>query len=161
MPTKKTTAKTKVKTTSKKVAPKKKIVKTSSVKKVVPKKVMHKKVSAKSRALAATKTTAHAEKTGHKKESGLKRGVYMALSILLGLLLGTFVSLFMELVYMHEAARANIQLTTHYFLGMASYLPNFAQPLFLFCGLVFGIWLGFWGWNMVYVQRRHRMFRKA
>lgn len=141
-----------------KLVTKKKTV--SKAKPVVAKKVAAKKVSQKSKVIPALKKIVEAKKISHKRESRLKRMAYMTMSVLLGLLLGTFMSLFLELVYVRRAPMMGSSLQTHYFLGLASYLPYFVQPMFLLIGLIFGVWLGFWGWKMVYIERRHRMYQK-
>ena len=133
-------------------------MKASTPKKTV--KVASKKVVRKSKTISAAKRNIEVKKTGYKKEPTIKRVLYMTLSVILGLLLGIFVHLFVELVYMKSIIDNDGILKLNFFLGSPSFLPAIFQPFFLLCGLIFGVWLGFWGWNLVYVQRRHRMYRK-
>lgn len=165
---KKTTIVAKKKITGKSIAVKssakktKTAVKKAAIKKAAPaKKVAAKKTVAKHKTLSAPKKNVEAKRVGKSKLSSLKRATYMAFSIVLGLLLGTFVQLFLELVYMKKMMSSNVELQTNYFLGIPSFLPAIAEPFFLLAGLGFGIWLGFWGWRFVYVERRHRTTRIA
>lgn len=155
MKTKKTAPKkTKTAVVAKKPAAKSK---TSAVKKVV--KVAKKKVVKKNKTIPAVKKIVQAKKTGSKKEPTIKRVAYMVLSIFLGLLIGEFVHLFIELVYMKKIMAVGGVLKTSYFLGMASFLPMPVEPLFLLAGLLLGIWIGITGWRVVYIEHRHRIFQ--
>jgi hypothetical protein len=152
--------KTKVVAAKKVVAKTKKVLAAKKVVKVATKKAVAKKVK-KTKSMPSLKKGNVVEKISHKKESALKRFCYMTLAIILGLLLGTFVHLFVELAYFKKAQETGMDLPVNHFLGIYSFLPMPFVLMALLAGLVFGIWLGTWGWNMVYVQRRHRMFRKA
>ena len=139
-------------------ATKKSPIKSKSSKKIV--KVATKKISKKSKTISASRKFFEIKRSGRAKDMPIKRIAYMTLSIILGLLIGLFVKLFLELVYMKNAMAVGATLKTNYFLGSPSYLPQAVQPLLLMAGLLLGIWIGLWGWEMVYVQHRHRMFRK-
>lgn len=144
------------KPTSKKPAAKKTVTK---VKIATTKKMVARKAVQKTKTISALKKNVEAKKVSHRKHSAIKRTAYMSLSIILGLLVGSFVHLFVELVYMKKMMVENAVLETHYFLGLPSYLPLYSEPMFLLAGLAFGIWLGFWGWRFVYIERRHRTTR--
>lgn len=150
------------KKTVSKVSAKKIVKKTLTSKKTATsKKIQIKKVAAKShKTLSASKTIVEAKKVS-KGGYGLKRASYMFLSIILGILIGIFVHLFIELVYMKNMMASDLDLSPSYFLGMPSYLPSFAEPLFLLAGLILGIWVGKWGWKFAYIDRRHRSTRIA
>lgn len=127
-------------------------VKSKSVKKASPKK---------QHTISAVKKSVGAKKMGERKLSSIKRSIYMAFSIVLGLLIGTFVQLFVELVYMRKMMSVISSPQVHYFMGIPSYLPSIVQGFFLLAGLAFGIWLGFWGWRFVYIEKRHRSTRNC
>lgn len=162
METKKTSSKKIVAKKSVKVTPKKAVVKKAAIKKaVVLKKIIKKspvKKTSGARTMSSVKKVVEVKKTGH-KHSRTKRYSYMTLSIIFGLLLGTFVQAFVELVYMKKSLIDAGMMQTNYFMGMPSYLPMFASAIFILSGLAFGIWLGFWGWRFVYVEHRHRSHR--
>lgn len=149
---KKPTTKSKVVLASRKPAAKK--VEKKPTKKIVPTK-------RKLKTMASTKITKAAEKVSHKKESRIKKFAYMVLAVILGLLLGFFVQLFMELVYIKKTMDAGLQLQSSNLFGLNIYMPAPFAVSILLAGLIVGALIGRWGWNLVYVQRKHRMFRKA
>lgn len=89
-------------------------------------------------------------------EVSLKQFVYIALSVLVGLLAGTMLRFLAEMIYLKRAVAQGIVLEQDYFLGLESYLPVSFCAFFLFCGLAFGIFLGFWGWKKVYIEHKKR-----
>lgn len=138
-------------------------VKKMAVKKTVAKKVsttsLRKKPASKSKTISASKKSVHVVKRRSNGLPSFKRMTYMTFSIILGILLATFLHLFVELVYMRNVMVS--ELRTNYFMGMPSFLPMAVQPLFLIAGVAFGTWLGFWGWRFVYIEKRHRTTRNA
>lgn len=172
MKTKKEVAKKSIGVVKKKVATKKVIAKVAasktkavSVKKVAvkskpsAKKVSRISSSKKAKTISAAKKVTQVKKVGRNSLTLVKRFVYMGFSIILGLLIGTFVQLFLELIYMRRMMSVTNDLRVNYFMGMPTYLPVIVQQFFLLAGLAFGIWLGFWGWRFVYIERRHRSTR--
>lgn len=139
----------------------KKVAKKSTVSKAVAKKVPTRKKIQTTKALPAIKKNIQAKKADRRKIFGIKRSFYMTCSVLLGLLIGIFVYFFMELVYMKNMVASSQAMKMNYFLAMPTYLPGFAGPLALISGLLFGLWLGNWGWKHVYIDRKHRATRLA
>ncbi|EKD58241.1 MAG: hypothetical protein ACD_56C00167G0009 [uncultured bacterium] len=154
---KKVATKKSVKAPVKKVAAKKVAIKKAAVLTRTIEKSPAKKIS-KTKTMQSVKKVIEVKKTGH-KHSKVKRYSYMTLSIIFGLLLGTFVQAFVELVYMRKSLVDTGMMKTNYFMGFPSYLPVFASVMFILGGLSFGIWLGFWGWKYVYIEHRHRTRR--
>ncbi|MDD5396738.1 MAG: hypothetical protein PHW24_01615 [Candidatus Moranbacteria bacterium] len=148
-----------------KAAPKKKEVKkvaskvrtVSAVKKVVKKT----KVAAapKKRAVKKIKTMP-ALKLKVKKNQNFKRFTYMVLSLVLGTLIAGTALGFLEMVYIKNSLRMGGQPILHPFLGAQLFFFPAVYVLIFGAGLSFGAWLGFWGWRVVYVEHRHRMFQK-
>ena|GEM_PF-5247386 len=154
----------------KKVVPKKKVVAkirtVSSVKKVIKK---TKTAVAKKKVVRRIKTIA-APKVLHKKTSNkfsaakityrLKRLTYMILSVMLGLLIAGFLSGLLERTYLENNFNMEVLPTAYQFMGIDLFLAPIAYIVIFAAGFGFGTWIGFWGWRMVYIEHRHRMFKK-
>lgn len=158
-----------------KTAPKKKVIAkvrtVSAVKKVVKK---IKTADAPKRKIKKTKTIA-APIRSHKKSAilasliklgrteikfNLKRVTYMILALSVGILSAGFLLGLLEMVYLKNSLNAGVVPVAHKFLGMHLFLFPIVYVLIFGMGLLLGAWLGFWGWRVVYIERRHRMFRK-
>ncbi len=165
---------TKKKTLKKVEAPKKKAVKkpvktlaimkgTKKAEKkasvIIVKKTARKAAVKKTKTVAASKFSHKEEKCCLNREPAIKRFFYMTLAIIIGLLLGIAVNLFVELAYLQQKMIDGEAVRVYTLFGMNSYLPIVSQIFFLLSGLIFGVWLGMWGWRMVYIERRHRMFK--
>lgn len=155
----------------KKSAAKKKKPVASPKKKVVKKAarvILTKKKVAKSKTIASLKRFRGAKLSKpvssrilkEKKEPMIKRITYMALAIVLGLLIAVIADAFLEMVYLKNSLKMNIFPSAHGFLGFSFYLSLQAELTILLAGLCFGVWVGTWGWQTVYVERKHRIFRK-
>jgi uncharacterized membrane protein YdjX (TVP38/TMEM64 family) len=83
----------------------------------------------------------------------------MILSLTVGILSAGFVLGLMEMVYIKNTLKMGASPIVHQFLGMQLFLLPIIYILIFAAGLSFGTWLGFWGWRVVYVERRHRMYR--
>ena len=91
---------------------------------------------------------------GKGSKTSFKQFIYMTLSVLIGLLAGTMLRFLADIVYLKRSIARGIELEPSYFLGLESFIPASFWALLLFCGLAFGIFLGFWGWKAVYVEGR-------
>lgn len=171
MKTKKETSKKVIKKTTKKVAPKKKEtskVRTVSLIKKSPKET--KTATPKKRVIQAGKQKAKTIAASKKSESVARRNriiayrakrlLYMVLSITLGALIASFVLGFVELIYLKSIFRMGAVPVTHSFLGMQLFVEPIFFVLIFGAGVFSGVWLGFWGWRVVYIEKRHRMFQK-
>jgi hypothetical protein len=90
----------------------------------------------------------------------IKRSTYMLLALIVGILSAGFVIGLLEKIYIENSFKMGATPMTHQFLGMNLFLLPIAYILIFAAGLIFGTWLGFWGWRVVYIERRHRMFQK-
>lgn len=157
-----------------KAAPNKKVVAkvrtVSATKKVVKK---TKVVAAPKRTIKKTKTIASSKKihvnTLTNKASTkptrkimwrLKRITYMILALVVGALSAGILLGFIEKIYLKNILNIGRIPVAHQFLGMQLFLFPTVYVLIFGAGLCFGAWLGFWGWRVVYVEHRHRMFQK-
>ncbi|MDP3964863.1 MAG: hypothetical protein Q8Q20_04405 [bacterium] len=80
-----------------------------------------------------------------------KKKVYVAFSILLGILLSLLAHAGIEALYLGWAD-ANNQVVTWY--GGCSLHP-FIQAAIFVLGAVGGFFLGLWWWRIVYIEKRH------
>jgi hypothetical protein len=92
---------------------------------------------------------------------GVKRITYMVSAIVLGLMIGTIVQSFVELIFLKRNLLVGAVPEPHTFLGAVSFLPSYAGAFFMASGLCLGLSIGVWGWNVVYVQHKHRMFKNS
>lgn len=90
----------------------------------------------------------------------LKRVFYMFLSLVVGILSAGFVSGLLEKVYLEKILQEGGVPSSHMFFGTTLFLEPIAYVLIFGAGIAFGIWLGFWGWRVVYIEHRHRMYQK-
>lgn len=88
-----------------------------------------------------------------------KRVTYMLLALALGILIAGFVLGFLEMIYLKNSLKFGMIPLTHQFLGMQLFLLPAVYVLIFGAGVVFGTWLGFWGWRVVYIEHHHRIFR--
>lgn len=160
MPTKKTSS-----SKTKKAVPVKKAKRTITIKqtkKVAVAVKAAKKVTKKKTGKTKTVASAKAHKISlqnkpHKRRLSPKRVLYMFFSMTLGLLMGMIVYSFVEMIQLRNIAQSEI--SPAFYEGGGT----FSQPVilaFLFAGLLLGIRLGIWGWRTVYIEHRHRMFKK-
>ncbi|EKE19899.1 MAG: hypothetical protein ACD_8C00088G0001 [uncultured bacterium] len=171
MKIKKETSKKVVKKTTKNATPKKKVaskVRTVSLTKRVTKEI--KTATSKKRVIQAGKQKTRTIAAPKKSESlarrnriiayRAKRLLYMVLSVTLGALIASFVLGFIELIYLKSIFRMGAIPVTHSFLGMQLFVEPIFFVLIFGLGVALGVWLGFWGWRVVYIEKRHRMFQK-
>lgn len=145
---------------NKKTVATKKTIKKTAVKMPV-KKVVKKSVK-KTKTVASIKRhkVSLEKKSSRKKQVSPKRIAYMLLAIILGLLLGMIVYGFVEMIYLKNAYQSGIEPILYDTNGGSTFLPPVVKSSFMFVGLFFGVWLGFWGWRTVYIEHKHRIFKK-
>jgi hypothetical protein len=157
-----------------KVTPKKKVIArvrtVSAVKKVVkktktaaaPKKTIKKTKTMAAPKLLHAKTLASNSQARQKRiiMYRLKRLTYMIMALAVGILSAGFLLGLMERIYLENSFKLGTNPITHQFLGMQLFLLPVVYVLIFGAGIAFGAWLGFWGWRMVYIEHRHRMYRK-
>jgi hypothetical protein len=115
----------------------------------------------KTKTIAASKTGSALMRLARKEvRFNAKRITYMVLSLVVGFLSAGFVAGLLELVYLKNIYKLGIAPVTHNFLGLDLFLfPAFYLIIFG-AGILLGTWLGFWGWRVVYIEHKHRMFHK-
>ncbi|MEI7890996.1 MAG: hypothetical protein WCI36_03415 [bacterium] len=155
VPKKKVVSKVRTVTLTKKVVKK---TKTAPVAKAALKK--HKTIAA--IRIDSRKEVTSVFSTSEKRElrHSLKRWTYMVLALTVGILSAGFVTGILEKIYIENNLRMGHELLTHQFLGMSMFLLPVAYIVIFGIGICFGIWLGFWGWRVVYIEHNHRIFRK-
>ncbi|MDD4901380.1 MAG: hypothetical protein PHS62_04775 [Patescibacteria group bacterium] len=83
------------------------------------------------------------------KPTNLKKAVYLAASVILGLLLGLIAHAAIEMKYLALADSRGWAVNFYY--GCA--LPIWLQILIWLAGVVGGYFLGSWWWRKLYVER--------
>lgn len=86
----------------------------------------------------------------------MKQVIYKIIAVGIGLLLGSILHWLVETWWIGYALSHGVPLTLHHTFGSACFLPWYAESGFLAAGLVFGLFLGSWGWRVVYVEGRRR-----
>lgn len=100
-------------------------------------------------------------KLGRKEiKFNLKRVTYVVLSLVVGILISGFVVGLLEMIYLKNSLKLGVFPSSHEFLGMHLFLFPAVYVTMFVAGLVFGAWLGSWGWRVVYIEKRHRMFQR-
>ncbi len=90
----------------------------------------------------------------------MKRLSYMFLSLTLGILSAGFMVGLLEKIYIENSFKTGVVPDMHPFMGMQLFFLPIFYILIFGAGLILGAWLGFWGWRVVYIEHRHRMFQK-
>jgi hypothetical protein len=131
-----------------------------SAKKIAPKKVLlvkNKKKKPAKRVLLIEKEVAPSKhiqkKVGFKFP--VKKIAYILLATLGGLLIAITVNAFFEIILLKQFVEFGIAPMGYKYFGYTHFLPTFTEFLFLFFGLLAGMWLGILGWDLVYVQGKH------
>jgi hypothetical protein len=162
MKTKKTTASEKktavVSKKTKSKAATKRLKKISLVaKKAAPKKKVVKKIAGKTKTMASGKIhkVSIQKKASSKCKVSFKRVVYVLLSYVLGLLTGLTVYGLIEIIYLKNLEQSGMMPSLYEGFGVFSFFPPIAGISFLAAGLLFGAWVGSWGWRKVYAERKH------
>lgn len=170
MKTKKEISKRVVKKITKKVTPKKKetskVLTVASLKKNAKKtkmaaapKMIRQLADKKTKTIAAPMKLQSIARRNRIIAYRAKRLLYMVLSVTLGALIASFVLGFVELIYLRGVFRMGAIPVSHQFLGMNLFIEPTFFVLIFGLGVALGVWLGFWGWRVVYIEKRHRMFR--
>lgn len=95
------------------------------------------------------------------KQTKMKKGIYISLTIFLGLLLSFILHALAEVFYLNYAFANNLKIEASYFLGVGwCALPIWVQYTFPVLGIAGGYFLGKYWWNLVYVKKKHWRFRK-
>ncbi|HWQ60617.1 MAG TPA: hypothetical protein VN420_05750 [Candidatus Fimivivens sp.] len=84
----------------------------------------------------------------------MKQTIYKIIAVGIGLLLGSIAHWLVEAWWIGYALSHGVPLTLRHTLGSACYLPWYVEGGFLLGGLAFGLFLGSWGWRVVYVEKR-------
>lgn len=95
-----------------------------------------------------------------KSDVSFKRCFYMLLAIVLGILISMVTNSFLELIYLKRHIYSVNFPFSYDFAGFSFLLPIYVGAGLLMLGIIFGIWLGIWGWRTVYIEKNHRIFRK-
>jgi len=82
----------------------------------------------------------------------MKKTVYVILALVLGLLLSFILHAALEIGYIVYAARAGITLVPY--LNGSCFLPPVLALGMAVLGILGGLGLGFWWWDLVYVKKR-------
>lgn len=91
----------------------------------------------------------------------MKKAIYIALTIFLGLMLSFMAHAVLELAIIKIAFSQGKEIEGTHFLGFGwCALPIWAQYTFPLLGIVGGYFLGRYWWKVVYVDKRHWRFRK-
>jgi DNA-directed RNA polymerase beta' subunit len=134
-------------------------VATKSAKKVAPKKVLitSRKKSTASKVVTASKHVISVSKNEKKKklELPVKKLAYILLAMFGGLLVGVIMNAFVEFIFIKQMMESGVAPIGVSYFGYSHFLPSFTEFLFLFFGLLIGMWLGILGWDLVYVQGKH------
>jgi hypothetical protein len=89
----------------------------------------------------------------------MKRKIYILLSIILGILLGTIAHALVEKLYITDMLSRGAVLVSSW--SGNCFLPPGISTVFLLGGMIFGYVAGVRWWQIVYVEKRHwRMRRK-
>ncbi|KKP98175.1 MAG: hypothetical protein US25_C0006G0016 [Candidatus Moranbacteria bacterium GW2011_GWE1_36_7] len=146
----------------------------SAVKRVVKKTKLATTQKKKETTIKKAKTIAASKLPGNKKtvidylvklgrkeiRVDIKRIAYMLLSLLVGILSAGFLLGILEKIYIENSLKTGLFPPTHQFLGMHLFLLPSAYVAIFLSGLIFGVWLGLWGWRVVYIEHRHRIYQK-
>ncbi|MEI6650817.1 MAG: hypothetical protein WCL23_05305 [Candidatus Moraniibacteriota bacterium] len=84
----------------------------------------------------------------------MKEIFYKIVAVGIGFLLGSIVHWLVEAWWIGYALSHDLPLVLHHTFGSACFLPWYVEGGFLSVGLVFGLFLGSWGWRVVYVERK-------
>jgi hypothetical protein len=83
------------------------------------------------------------------KPTKIKKIIYLAAFMFLGLLLSLNMHSLLEVAYLELAARHN--LAVHFYNICA--LPPFIQILLPILGIILGLYLGLYWWRKIYIER--------
>lgn len=81
----------------------------------------------------------------------MKKIVYIALWIILGLILSSIFHAVIEIFYLKWAEANNI--VVHWTLNGACALPLWLIILLPILSIIFGVWLGLTAWRKVYIEK--------
>lgn len=96
------------------------------------------------------------------KKQPFKKALYLLLSTLLGTILSFIAHAAIEMIYLKYLEDNNIEVIPAYFFGKTAWcaLPLWIQASLLVIGIIGGYLLGLTWWKWVYVDKKHRKFRK-
>ena len=89
----------------------------------------------------------------------VKKIIYIKLFALLGLLFSLLLHAAIESIYLNVLARDGTNPTWHSMFGLSCALPVWLVLALPIAGILAGIWCGFQGWRIVYIEKRHWRFR--
>ncbi|MFH1597767.1 MAG: hypothetical protein ABIB97_01665 [Patescibacteria group bacterium] len=90
----------------------------------------------------------------------MKKTIYILLSTALGVLLSFILHAVIEVMFLNWAEANNLRPEWYSLLGKSCALPLSLNIGLLVAGVVFGIWIGFKWWKVVYVERKRGLFTK-
>jgi len=89
----------------------------------------------------------------------LKRKIYIAFTMLLGVEIMVIVHVLLESWYVSFLTASRVQPAINHVWLFSTYLPLWISALLFIGGLVGGYFLGKWWWQIVYIEKRHWRFR--
>ena len=91
----------------------------------------------------------------------LKRIIYLIVSICIGILMSYIAHALLEIWQLTKMEEKGYQVAwyDHFGVGVCA-LPPYLQYGIFVLGILGGLFLGFWGWRIVYVEKRRWKFRK-
>ena len=87
----------------------------------------------------------------------IKRGIYIYLAVILGILLGIIAYALIEKAYINDLLSQGLM---PYNFGEGFFLPPGIVLSFFIGGAILGYILGVRWWQIVYVEKRHWRFKK-
>jgi len=90
----------------------------------------------------------------------MKKSVYIIITSVLGLLLSFIVHAIIEVKYLDWLETQGLRAHWYGIFGKSCALPPLFNYSLFITGVLFGIWLGFIWWDLVYVKRKRGLFQK-